>query len=478
MNVYIVVEVAARELEARLLLGLAAAEAGHDVLLGDLDPRRDPAAMPPGLFHDKSLTPGQEMERQAWLDGHGFLVTSQDEEHGLLQPDYTLFMERRFAPEALGRVDRVLTWGPHDDAALRAGRPEHEGRLRMTGSPRVDLWRPELDAHHRRAALHGIGGRPFVLFANNVTHLLGMNRFTTMLADKRGKYVAGTADPLERLWFDELVSQAERLPHLVASVRTLSERFPDLVVVVRPHPVESVAAWRDLVGPLDNVHITKDGPISPWVRSATAVVHTGDTTGFEVAAGRLPLISLEPVDGVAVDLGHVTGRLGIRARDAAEVAEAVAAVRSGADLAMLVQPGADELLAARLAALDGPLAVDRIVDAWEELDAPTAPPMRTDALVPGALGRLEARARDLVRPGVHAAREVRRRMREGADADRFVVAHKFPPMDHDALAATARSLSATLGRFDDVELRPVGPRLVQLSRRGPRGRGTSSPTGS
>lgn len=475
MNVYVYVEVAARELDARLLLALVAAERGHDVLLGRIDPRLDPVAMPPGLFHDKSLTRGQEMERQAWLQAQGFRVSSQDEEHYLLQPDFSAFVDHRYEPAALANADRVMAWGPHDHAGVTAARPDHVHRLRMTGSPRVDLWRPELAGHHRRTPLPGVEGRPFVLFANNVTHLLGMNRFTTMLADKRGKYFDGTAHPLEQHWFDELTSQAERLPHLVASVRALAVRSPDLTIVVRPHPVESVAAWRDMIGPLPNVIVARDGSISPWVRSALAVVHTGDTTGFEVAVSGVPLISLEPTEGVAVDLGHVTGRLGIRARDADEVVAAVDALRSGTDPDTLLQPGAGEVLAGRLTALDGPLAADRIVDAWEELDVPTAPVMRPERLAQGPVGRLEARARDLVRPGIHAVREVRRRMREGADADRFVVAHKFPPIDHAGLAGTARSLAGTLGRFDDVVVRPVGPRLVHLSRRA---RGTSAPTGS
>jgi len=47
-------------------------------------------------------------------------VTSQDEEHGLLQSDYSLFMERRFEPEALEHVQSAFTWGPHDTAALQA----------------------------------------------------------------------------------------------------------------------------------------------------------------------------------------------------------------------------------------------------------------------------------------------------------------------------------------------------------------------
>lgn len=464
MNVYITVEVAVRELESRLLLALVAAERGHQVLLGDVDPRANSAALSPGLFHDKSLTRGWEMQRQADLAAAGFLISSQDEEHGLLQPDFSLFMERRFEPVAMDVADRILTWGPHDHAQLAQGRPSHVDRMRMTGSPRVDLWRPELVGHHQRRPLPVTG--PFVLFANNVTHLLGVNRFSTMVADKRGKYFDGTADPLERHWYAELTSQAERLPHVVASIRQVAEASPDLTVVVRPHPVESSAAWHDLLGALPNVVITREGSASSWVRRAVAVVHTGDTTGFETAVSGVPLISLEPIEGVAVDLEHVTGRLGIRAVDAGEVVTAVQALRAGADPVTLTQSGSGAMLEGRLAALDGPLASDRIVDAWEELVVPAAPAMRPDRLAPSMLRRVELRARDVVRPAVHAAREVRRRMREGADSERFVVGHKFPELDHADLALTAQSLGRTLGRFADVDVRPVGPRLVHLSRRG------------
>ena len=464
MNVYIVVEVAARELEARLLLALVAAGRGHDVLLGDVDPRLQPDALPAGVFHDKSLTPGQEMRRQTELAGLGHLVTSQDEEHGLLQPDYGLFMDRRFAPEALDVADRVMTWGPHDHGALREGRPAHADRLRMTGSPRVDLWRPEMLEHHRREPLPETAGRPYVLFANNVTHLLGVNRFTTMIADKRGKYFEGTDDPLERQWFVEMAAQAERLQHLVASIRLLARTSPDLNVVVRPHPVESGSAWRDLIGPVPNVVVTREGSISAWVRSAVAVVHTGDTTGFEVAVSGVPLVSLEPTEGVAVDLGHVTGQLGIRAADAADVVAAIASVRDGRSVRDLGQPDADAVLHGRLTALTGRYASERIVDVWEELPAPSAPRMRPDRLRAGPLGAVEARARDLVRPAVHAVREVRRRLRDGADRDLFLTGHKFPPIDHAALARTASSLLATIGASDPVDVRPIGPRLVHLRR--------------
>ncbi len=470
MNVYLVVEVAVRELESRLLLGLAAAERGHDVVVGAVDPVVDAALFPPGVFHDKSLTRGQEMVRQRALTAAGFHVTSQDEEHGLLQSDYALFMERRFEPEALEQVRLAFTWGPHDTAALRSGRPEHAHRFVMTGSPRVDLWRPELAGYHTRLPLPAAPAAPFVLFANNFNHHLGVNRFATMLRDKRGKYFDGFDDELEMLWFDEMVAQAERLPHAVAAIRRVALDDPSRVVVVRPHPTELEQDWRDLIGPLPNVRITREGPIGRWIRAAQAVVHVGDTTGFEVAVAGVPLISLEPTRGVAVDLDHVTDRLGRRAASADEVVEQLRdALGTGA--ASSREQDAP-LLSSRFEALDGPLAVDRIVDAWEALGPPSAAAGRPVAIDDARLARTmarrraEERARGRVRPLVHAARELRRQLREGTGPTAFQVAHKFPPIEPAELDAMVAAFRASLGRFDDVESTLLGPRLVRLRRRG------------
>ena len=473
MNISIVVEVALRELEARLLLGLAAAERGHDVLLGVVDPVADAAVIPTGIFHDKSLTRGQEMERQRVLAEAGFHVTSQDEEHGLLQSDYRLFMDRRFEPEALERVRFAFTWGPHDTAALREGRPRFADRFVMTGSPRADLWRPDLSGYHTRLPLPAAPRAPFVLFANNFNHHLGVNRFATMLRDKRGKYFDGSDDELEALWFDELVAQAERLPVTVAAIRRVALDDPDRSVVVRPHPTEVEQEWRDLIGPLPNVVVTRSGPIGRWIRAATAVVHVGDTTGFEAAVAGVPLISLEPTAGVAVALDHVTDRLGWRATDAEEV---VRLVRRARDPRVAAQPDQQrasdlELLGGRFAALDGALAVDRIVAAWESL-GPTRPePGRPEQLDHRRLAssmrtrRTQERLRAPVRPFVHAARELRRQLREGPGPAPFQVAHKFPPIEPAELSAMVDAFRGCLGRFADVEVKLLGPRLVHLWRR-------------
>jgi len=484
VNIHIIVEVAVRELEARLLLGLVAAERGHEVVLGAFDPVADEAMFVPGVFHDKSITRGQELDRQTALARAGWCVTSQDEEHGLLQSDFRLFMERRFEPQAVANVAAIFTWGPHDTAALQFGHPTQSHRFIMSGSPRADLWRPEFAAYHLALPLPAAPDGPFVLFANNFNHHLGINHFSTMLRDKRGKYFDGFHDELEALWFDEMVAQAERLPHAVAAIRAVALADPSRAVIVRPHPTESEEYWRDLIGPLANVRVTRQGPIGRWIRAAQAVVHIGDTTGFEVAVAGVPLVSFEPERGVAVDLDHVTERLGWRARSADEVADLVErAGRQGAYMTDEARRARDEgLLAGRFAAVDGRLAVDRIVDAWEELEVPRSAGDR--AVSERSMRRLkrtmarrqaEERVRRRVRPLRRALRELRRPSGGVGGPIPFQVAHKFPPIEQAELDAMVAAFRSCLGRFDEVEVTLLGPRLVRLSRRGPR---RSSPTGS
>ena len=63
MNIYIKIEVKRRELESRLLLAMAAAERGHQVLLGasnltlDLVKQRK---LKPGIIFEKSIVPSKK----------------------------------------------------------------------------------------------------------------------------------------------------------------------------------------------------------------------------------------------------------------------------------------------------------------------------------------------------------------------------------------------------------------------------------
>ena len=74
----------------------------------------------------------------------GCKITSIDEEGGLVDYGYDRFVKIRYGSKTIGQASAVFTWGPEDFKTLKKNFPNHIKKIHMTGSPRVDLWRPNL----------------------------------------------------------------------------------------------------------------------------------------------------------------------------------------------------------------------------------------------------------------------------------------------------------------------------------------------
>jgi surface carbohydrate biosynthesis protein len=435
---------------------MVAAERGHEALVGDMSALLSHRTwLRPGVFHDKSLTPSrQKLASHARLVDAGFAVTSQDEEHWLLLPTYDEMRDRRFSAESLGQAAFAFAWGPHDASSLRAGFPDLADRVRETGSPRVDLWRPELAGVYADAELDGIDPtRPFVLVlgALGTPGPVDQNPFPASMGARRASYFPGPDDAFEWEQYERAATAYRYVGRMVRAIRQLAARTPDLQIVVRGHPVEDEDGWRQLLGPVDGVVVTRRGGLGRWLRHAMAVVHNGSTAGFEAAVAGVPAISFQP-HGERVDwTSNLLGRI---AHDEDDLVALIGAARDPAERARWYASDGD-VLERRFAALDGPLAADRTVDAWEELDLPS----RTNRVRASLLAATTHRR-------IGAARARLRERREGPggarDGDGFDGTLKFPPIDAREVDAIAASYRRGLGRFADVEVRTVGPRLVEV----------------
>jgi len=440
---------------------MVAAERGHDVLVGDLSALLSHRTwLAPGIFHDKSLTPSvQRIASMRRLVDAGFAVTSQDEEHWLLLPSYDEMRDKRYSRETLSLASFAFTWGPHDASSLRAGFPDVAQRIRESGSPRVDLWRPELAAVHADAELPGIDRtRPFVLVlgALGTPGPVDQNAFPASMGARRASYFPGPDDAFEWEQYERAATAYRYVGRMVRAIRQLSVRFPDLQIVVRSHPVEDEDGWRQLLGPIDNVVVSRHGGLGRWLRAAQAVVHNGSTAGFEAAVSGVPSISFQP-DGERADwTSNLLGRI---ARDEDELADLIDAARSPDERARWYDADVD-VLERRFAALDGRLAADRMVDAWEELDASGRTRPNRVALAQltanthRRVGALRTRVADVRRgdAGTH----------DGAGFDGLLKFPRIEPREVDDIAARLRH---GLQRFDGVDVRTVGPRLVHVQPR-------------
>ena len=472
MPIYIAVEVARRELEGRLLLGLVAAERGHDVVLGKiphaalLAEELDGWQLPAGILHLKSVASSERIYgRFDALRERGMLISVQDEEHGLAGPDaYEEFGRARFPIDAVRRADLILAWGPHDGAWLTSRCSGLDTEVVETGSPRIDLWRPDVIGS---VAADGGADSPHVLIVSSITPF-NRNPLWLQLRQKRdgafGPAFEGDDDPQEFLTYDRYSSRYSFVKHLVRAVRRLTKQFPSASFVFRPHHFEEPLAWPALIGEYTNLRVDSDATSRSLVENASVVIHCASSIAIEATVAARSVLTFCPVEGDWDD--WTANRFGTHVTSIDDLLEAVR-TRLDGELQRSRSATDEALLASRLSALDGPLAADRIVDEWERLMTPaTGGRIERIASRTGPIeslrGPLRA-ARDTVR-SIIAARRAERddptRSTKGPYA--MEVEHKFPSLDVDALRADAARLAAHLGRFQDVEIIRIGDREVLL----------------
>ena len=146
MNIYLHTEIAARELDSKILLAVLAAARGHQVIISDVEAIEKGICrgiLSPGIFHTKSLSPGKiKISRHQEVIDNGSLVTSIDEESCLDTRGYDKFARIRYSEKSIDQSSAVFGWGPEDAEALKRIYPKQSSKIHMTGSPRADLWKP------------------------------------------------------------------------------------------------------------------------------------------------------------------------------------------------------------------------------------------------------------------------------------------------------------------------------------------------
>lgn len=474
MAIYLRVEVVRRELGGRLLLGLALAEQGHEVVVGRipysalLAGELNGWVMPPGVIHLKSLNVTPRLHE--WLKtlrSRGFSVTAQDEEHGLAGPDdYRAFAESRLSEAQMSEAQRYFAWGRHDGDWLSNAYPDLASRISVTGSPRMDLFRPELLAASPQVvpALT----KPYVLIVSSAASPFKTNPLWLSLGLERETH--GELDEQREL--NRFRSHAEATlitGQLLAAARRLSRRVPGTPVVIRPHHKEAPDAWESVVGSNSGITVASGGPSVSWIAGAAVVVHSGSTVALESTIAGKPVVSFTPEIS---RVGRRADSFGMQTKDVDGLVAAVerAIVAPEAWAGTLARDR--ERLSSVLDAVEGDFAADRIAEAMGALDPgkggdgirltrSAASRQRFRRSLGPALPMARA-VRGMV--GRHQGRKVRGQPSEVSLLSRMDFAHKFPSLDFDTVTMSVERISRELGRFSGIRVTRIGEKEVLLRR--------------
>lgn len=445
------VENQVRELDAKLLLACVAAERGFPVVLGSRTYVN--FAMPGlarGVFLAKSLRSLSRL-MLGFVRDLGHHVVAWDEESLVRFDAPEEYYAWRYAPDTFAVLDRLFAWGEDDASFFSAYPARGHAPIHVTGNPRIDLLRREVRGYFAPevAALRARYG-DFILVNTNFSFV---NNFVTdlNLVGVDGE-VSRTGRGMSRPFAGAMAAhQAAIFEHFRRLMPQLAATFSAHTVVLRPHPSENHALWRELMSGLPNVVVAHEGNVVPWLMAARVLLHNGCTTAVEAAVLETPAVTYQPVAAARHDYALPNG-LSHRADDPAAVCELVGRALDGR-LGLVDSAIRTRLFARHLAATAGALAADRVVDVLVDAGyAHAAPPLparitRTRAWLGGHLRTLVKRV------------NMRRRGHRNSAAYHD---HRFPGISEAELNARIARFGARLGRFAGVRARLLSRHLFQL----------------
>jgi hypothetical protein len=251
-----------------------------------------------------------------------------------------------------------------------------------------------------------------------------------------------------------VIAEAYRMTAaFIEAIRYLSDRSNgDHDIVLRPHPVENIDAWRVYLEGMPNVHVIREGSITAWVNNAIAVMHNGCTTALEATVSGTPVVTYLPFEQEYAR--ELPNELGVRCESLEALSETVNRLLhdSRAVGSNDQEDALPESVAKKVYLDDAELAAEKIVKVWESLD-------NGELSRPCNWTRFQAQLKlaKLRRVVVGSLRK--------ALPSRFGPAkenYKFPPMDAVDISERVKLLQHILGIHGELECKLLSERAVLI----------------
>jgi len=439
-----------RELDAKLLLACIAAERGFPVVIGSRAfVHFEAASLPRGIYLAKSMRSlSNSMFRILRMLGHEIVAW---EEEALVHPPADTYYSLRMSPTTIGNVSHVFAWGQENVDLLRQYPQLPENLpIHLTGNPRGDILRPEMRDYfaaevEKLRQLYG----DFILINTNFTDVnpfipnVGLY-IPTKDGDKksrRGQAGIGMSEEFaEGLWYHKKAI----LEDFRQLIPALEKAFPNMMIVVRPHPSENFQVYHDIAAQCQRVKVTNEGNVIPWLLASKTMVHNGCTTGLEAYALGVPAISYLATFNAFYDYEFqgLPTRLSYQSFNFSELQDTLSGILSG----QLGVAGGDErqqLIDYYLAAQNERLASERIVDVLEESgynqSQPPASPIPV-YLAGWVLSNLKSALTQL-------------NMRRPGPNRQSYHDHRFPEISVDQIEQKIARFGSLLNRFDSIKVK-------------------------
>jgi surface carbohydrate biosynthesis protein len=332
-------------------------------------------SFPRSIYLSKSTTNASKKVFKN-LERLGSKIVVWDEEALVALPP-KLYYRHRLSPLTIGYVSHLFAWG-EENAELWRQYPNLPGEIpiHITGNPRGDLLRPDLRAFYEKDAeeLRQTYGE-FILINTNFNLINAFspdmnllmpspNPNEGLILSRRSKslglsreYAEGFTEYKRAILgdFEELIPE-------------LDKSFPEYTIVVRPHPVENQEVYHRIADKCKRVRVINKGNVVPWLLAAKALIHNGCTTGIEAYALGVPAVAyrVRGHEQYDRDFHQLPNQLSHECFNFEELRATLEQILIGR---LGIANGGERkaLMNRHLAAQDGPLACERVIDVLENI---------------------------------------------------------------------------------------------------------------
>ena len=304
-------EIASRELFGNLLLTSFALRKNFNVYIGDTKTYKtllEKNLINPGIIHTKSITHGKKKSiLHDLLLKKKFIITSQDQEHGVLDNlNYKkFFLKSRVDSLELKKVDAIFCWGQYDYKNLREYYKKYKNKFYLTGSPRADIWKKKIYTGKH----NDDEKKPYILVCTNFSFSNNRLNFNELIRNKKkAGYYRRSPELLKK--DKEFYSYQRKLIYkFVNLINHLTKKYENLNFFLRPHPTENINFWINNLVIRKNLKIKNYNTSSYWIQNCDLLIQSGCTTGAEGVINGKPVINYCPIKsktGFGEFIGQVT----------------------------------------------------------------------------------------------------------------------------------------------------------------------------
>ena len=194
---------------------------------------------------------------------------------------------RRIWPGSEKLIDRYYVIGKQASKYAKETFLKLESRVKITGWPRVDLWRPKFNCIYKDSvkSLRERYGN-FILFSSDFTFISDErinlekkfwknSKWKVVKKNQKKKYIKAKEILYE---FQENMK----------FIRELDERSDIPQIIIRPHPSEDLQEWKRINKSLKKIKVVFEGDLTSWINASKGVLHRGSTTSVEAYMKGIP----------------------------------------------------------------------------------------------------------------------------------------------------------------------------------------------